>query len=78
MSILNAPEGLIKLLVKKYDLFEVSISEDFGKRMAECSVCPSSFNKRVGQIGIPTCRECLCVIEAKCLIAREKCPLGKW
>lgn len=68
MSILNAPEGLIKLLVKKYDLFEVSIAKDFGQRFAECQKCTES----------TFCPGCGCVKEAKALIEREKCPKNLW
>lgn len=78
MSILNAPEGLIKLLVRKYELFDVSISEDFGKRMSICSTCPSEVKELLGVNVAPFCKQCSCVIEAKCLIKVEKCPSGNW
>lgn len=78
MSILNAPKGLIKLLVRKYELFDVSISEDFGKRMSTCSGCPSEVKEMLGVSIPPYCKECGCLIESKCLIKVEKCPVGKW
>jgi len=70
MSILNAPEGILKMLIRKYDLFDVEVSEDWEKRKETCEGCPS---KR----GI-ACGECGCLIEAKVLIKLESCPLGKW
>lgn len=82
MSILNAPEGILKMLIRKYDLFDVEVSEDWEKRKETCEGCPSQFSKAVGLIGVDlpvkACRECGCLIEAKVLIKLESCPLGKW
>lgn len=68
MSILNAPEGLIKLLVKKHGLFQVKISDSFGPRFAACQVCTKS----------SLCPVCGCIKEAKALIEVEKCPKNLW
>lgn len=70
MSIINAPEGILKMLIRKYDLFDVEVSEDWEKRKAICEGCPSL------KLGI--CTECGCLSEAKILIKLESCPLDKW
>lgn len=41
-------------------------------REAICVQCPR-FNHRHG-----TCMECGCLVIAKAMLAREKCPLSKW
>jgi hypothetical protein len=70
MSILNAPEGILKMLIRKYELWEVEVSEDWEIRKEVCQSCP----KKVSAM----CGECGCLIEAKVLIKLESCPLGKW
>jgi hypothetical protein len=81
MSILNAPEGLVKALIVKYDLFEVDICAEYAERK---EICEGSDGEGPGhskchkKTKAGFCGECGCLIEAKVLINTESCPLGKW
>lgn len=68
MSIMNAPEGLLKLLIKKYELFEIKVAKDWEERKRICEACTKSV----------LCPECGCIKEAKQLIEVETCPKGLW
>ena len=70
MSMLNAPEGILKMLIRKYELWDVEVCEDWEKRKEVCETCP----KKIAGM----CGECGCIIEAKVLIKLESCPINKW
>lgn len=46
--------------------------EEASAREAICVQCPR-FDPRHG-----VCRECGCLVIAKALLLREKCPIGQW
>lgn len=46
--------------------------EVFGLRMDDCATCPHRDEEK------DECRLCGCPIEAKTVLASEKCPIDKW
>lgn len=50
----------------------ITIVEDAvsSARAAVCETCP----EKMGLF----CKQCMCVIAAKTVFAKESCPLGKW
>lgn len=68
MSIKNAASGILKMLVKKYNLWDVKLAEHWEERLEVCKACTNS----------PFCPSCGCIIEAKVLEDEESCPEGKW
>lgn len=71
LGIKSVIRGAVGLAKAKFNLEPVE-APTLEQRLAICESCPehlSEFDK---------CRICGCNIPAKCRVASEKCPLGKW
>jgi len=52
--------------------FETLVTDkEWGERMGICNTCPELVNGE-------QCRVCTCMVESKCMLALEMCPLNKW
>ena len=56
----------------------ISSKELKERRLAICAECPHLEEKVIFKVDVKKCKQCGCNLNVKSMMAKMKCPLGKW
>lgn len=56
----------------------ISSKELKEQRLEVCKTCEWLEEKKVFKVDVLKCKKCGCNLNAKAMMVRMKCPLGKW